>query len=610
MAAVPEGARAPLEGRSPLLPAYLKWVLAGSFGVAVAGCLFLALAKNHSLRQAPDEDELPPDLFPETRTAPGTLPTGVSATRSTLARNAREILRANCYRCHGDQGTAEGGLNYILDPNKLAARRKIVPGNAEGSRIYRRIKQGEMPPEEEKSRPSSADMVTLKQWIDAGAPTVDENVVRRKAFIPYQHVVNWIHSDLMALPHRDRRFARYFTLTHLSNAGLSDDELRTYQNALAKLLNSLSWRREIVRPRHVDPGGTILALDIRDYQWSDRVWTRVLSAYPYGILLDLAAARECYDLAGGQLSYVRADWFVAAASCPPLYHEVLQLPETEAKLEEQLHIDIAEDIRQERVARAGFNGSGVSRNNRLIERHDSPYGSYWRSYDFSDNVVQHNLFAHPLGPNLDANSFVCAGGEIIFTLPNGLNAFMLVNAKGRRLDKAPLTIVSDPRRPDRAVANGISCMTCHVRGLIPKSDQIRRHVERNAQAFEHTELQTIRALYPTDEKLVTLFTLDNRRYANAARQVGSQLGVTEPIAALVVQYERELDLIEASAELGLLPEDFSRRLSESATLTRLLGALQVRGGTVQRQVFTEAFPDLVRELGVGTCVSSVGTNSR
>ena len=57
----------------------------------------------------------------------------------------------------------------------------------------------------------------------------------------------------------------------------------------------------------------------------------------------------------GQLAYVRADWFIATASRPPLYHELLQLPETERELEQQLHMNLQADIVQERVIRAGFN---------------------------------------------------------------------------------------------------------------------------------------------------------------------------------------------------------------------------------------------------------------
>src|SRR5262249_58591148 len=120
-----------------------------------------------------------------------------------------------------------------------------------------------------------------------------------------------------------------------------------------------------------------------------------------------------------------------------------------------------EHIRQERVARAGFNGSGVSRNNRMIERHESAYGAYWKSYDFAGNAGRKNLFAHPLGPNSDDNSFQHDGGELIFNLPTRLPAYLLIDAKGNRIDKGPAEIVSDPKQGDRRVVNGISCMSGH-----------------------------------------------------------------------------------------------------------------------------------------------------
>jgi hypothetical protein len=224
-------------------------------------------------------------------------------------------------------------------------------------------------------------------------------------------MIEAIHSSLEGLLARDRRFARFLTLTHLANAGLKQDELQTYRVALAKLVNSLSWNKEIVPPSPVDAARPIYRIDIRDYQWTDKVWRRILGHYPYAIHWDHPTARACYDLAGGDLSFVRADWFVALASRPPLYHDLLQLPATERDLEQQLHIDLAENVRQERVARAGFNGSGVSRNNRLIERHASPYGAYWRSYDFADNKGPRNLFAFPLGPGGDGKGFVPDGGR-------------------------------------------------------------------------------------------------------------------------------------------------------------------------------------------------------
>ena len=79
------------------------------------------------------------------------------------------------------------------------------------------------------------------------------------------------------------------------------------------------------------------------------------------------------------------------------------------ELEKKLHVDVAENIRQERVVRAGFLKSGVSSNNRVIERHESPYGAYWKSYDFGPNKdtkdERKNIFKHPLGPGTDENQW-------------------------------------------------------------------------------------------------------------------------------------------------------------------------------------------------------------
>src|SRR4029077_3376393 len=80
----------------------------------------------------------------------------------------------------------------------------------------------------------------------------------------------------------------------------------------------------------------------------------------------------------------RADWFIATASRAPLYYDLLQTPQQVAELERQLPVEVLVNIQQERVARAGFNGSGISRNNRILERHDAVHGAYWKTYDFNE----------------------------------------------------------------------------------------------------------------------------------------------------------------------------------------------------------------------------------
>jgi tetratricopeptide (TPR) repeat protein len=528
-------------------------------------------------------------------------PRAAEPDRAGLSQKARQILQTYCYRCHGRDGKNEGGFNYVLDVAKLVSRRKVVPGRPAKSKLYRRLTSADdpMPPEDEKTRPGAADVALIKQWIEAGSPDAVPAVARRP-FVAAADVVAAIRDDLdRQVSERDRRFTRYFTLTHLYNTGLTEDELQSYRHGLSKLVNSLSWGSRVVVPRPIDAARTIFRIDLRDYQWNEKVWDAVLAVNPYGVAPDVDACRACTAVTRCRLPFVRGDWFVAAASRPPLYHEVLQLPGTEQELEKMLRVDLAEDIRQERVVRAGFNGSGVSRNNRLIERHESGSVVYWRSYDFAGNTGHRNLFAHPLGPGDGESAFHPDGGEIIFNLPSGLQGYMLVKGDGGRLNKGPTAIVSDPRRPDRAVENGLSCMSCHSRGLIDKADQVRDHVARNARAFAPEDVDSVRALYPPREKFQQLLQADMRRFQEAVARTGAPLSATEPVAALALRFEAELDLPLAAAEAGVRPEQFLQALDRSPRLAQELGSLRVDGGTVQRQVFVDSFGELVRVLRLG-----------
>jgi DNA-binding beta-propeller fold protein YncE len=531
-----------------------------------------------------------------------------------LASSAQAILRRACYRCHGEGGAVEGGLNYVLDRDRLVARRKIVPGEAEKSPLYRRLVKGTMPPAGEKPRPTNEEIAVLRRWIEAGAPSTRASAEAQ--LVSETQVLQWVLTDLDKRPRRARRFTRYFSLVPLANAGHGPDELKTYRNALAKLVNSLSWHPRIGIPQPIDPRGLVLRIDLRDYQLDANLWNRVLAEYPYGILHDSALARAVLVATATRMPVVRADWFVATASRPPLYYELLQIPGNLAELERQLRVDVGANIQQERVARAGFNGSGVSKNNRILERHDAMNGAYWRSYDFDavpQNLLERNIllpdrrniFAYPLGPGLGENGFQHAGGEVIFNLPNGLHAYVLVNANNQRIDKGPTAIVSDPKRPDRAVEAGISCMNCHARGIIPKDDQLREHVGKNRKAFSRADAELVNALYPPAKKMRQLMEDDAERFGRAVALTGNKAATSaEVVMTMTLRYEGEVDLPTLAAELGVRPAVLLPRLAASENLARNFGALKVAGATVARQVVVQAFGDLVRELKLGTVVDS------
>jgi WD40 repeat protein/mono/diheme cytochrome c family protein len=527
---------------------------------------------------------------------------------AALATKAQTILKTNCYRCHGQEGAVEGGMNYVLDRAKLTARGKVVPGKPDASPLFKRIAAGKMPPPGETPRPSAEDVALLRQWIEAGAPVVSS--VAPRTLLTEAAVYDLILADLDRLEKRSRRFMRYFSLAPLANAGAGPDELLTYRHALAKLLNSLSWHPRITLPKSIDPAGLVLRIDLRDYLWDANLWNRLLAEYPYGIFTDTAVARATVVATATRLPVVRLDWFVANASRPPLYYDLLQIPTNLAELERQLRVDAVVDVQQERVARAGFNGSGISRNNRVLERHDAVHGAYWRTFDFNavpQNLTERdlllpdrrNVFAYPLGPGAGDNTFQHAGGEVIFNLPNGLQGYLLVNADNQRIDKGPTAIVSDPKRPDRAVEAGISCIGCHVAGINPKDDQIRDHVARNPKAFSRADADLIRALYVPHEKMRALMAEDADRFRKAVEKTGNKVQAAEVVMAMTLRYEADVDLPTLAAEVGVRPEEFLAHLTRSEVLAKNLGALKVPGGTVARQVVVQAFGDVVRELRLG-----------
>ena len=90
-------------------------------------------------------------------------------------------------------------------------------------------------------------------------------------------------------------------------------------------------------PEAIDPNRTVLRIDLRQYQWNARVWDRLTSVYPY---YRKDSERAPAAATGAEVAAVRADWFVATASRPPLYHDFLQLPRTDRELERLLRVDV------------------------------------------------------------------------------------------------------------------------------------------------------------------------------------------------------------------------------------------------------------------------------
>jgi serine/threonine-protein kinase len=310
------------------------------------------------------------------------------------------------------------------------------------------------------------------------------------------------------------------------------------------------------------------------------------------------------------------------ATRPPLYHTLLQLPHHAGELERKLGVDVFANFARDELKRGGFARSGVSGQNRLVERHEGTYGAYWKSYDFKEGNDRANLPRFPLGPVFPRNphpdqAFHHDGGELIFALPNGLHGYLLVNGKDQRIDKGPPDVVSDALKTagTNEIFTGVSCMACHPHGMKPFSDEIRVGTTVQGDA-----LRKVRRLYPEAKAMQEFVQVDATKYLAALeRATGPFLKVgedkaknirdfPEAVGAVAQLYRlKNVDLAAAAYELDVAkPGDLKVMIAGNRRLRDLgVGALLLESGTIPRHEWermgaTSLFQRVARELEKGS----------
>ena len=521
-----------------------------------------------------------------------------------IARDAFAILERSCFICHGPTGSYKETL--LIEHNTLLQNGTVVPGNPNASELYKRLITTDLAKRMPQQQPplSAQAIDTIRNWILAGAPDWTATSTTNGNFISSSEVLTTIENHLMSLSSFDRTFARYFTMTHLSNAGESAGILQEYRKALFKLVNSLSWGVEVTNPKPIDPQGTIFYIDLRHYEWDvNDGWGQIEAIYPYHISFDAPTQTALRSQLGrlqtetnSTTPSIHVDWFIATASSPPLYHDLLSLPLTATQLETRLEVDVNRNISSApgvRVRRAGINDSGVSVNNRMLERHTSRYGAYWKSYDFAGSVGTQNIFTNPL-------NFTHDGGEVIFNLPNGLQAYYLVNATGFRLDAAPINIVSNPAASDPTVRNGISCLGCHTEGIKTFEDRVRAVIESTTNPT-YDKPQALR-LYVEKSVMDELLQRDMERYRVALDATGGEFDGIEPISRFHEAFQGPVSVAHGAAVVGLEAEAFLEQIQENVGLQNAGLLVLESNGSMKRDTWTSSFRDVIFALDFPTRV--------
>lgn len=634
-------------------------------------------AESHDHNLSIDEAAESPTFIP---TEPSPKSTSTQEIDKDLALKVAKILESNCGRCH--RNDSEGGIGYIDDLGELIARKKIVPGQPENSRVWLRINDplDPMPPTEDGSSVTEEDRDLIKRYIislsksfNGARLTQQETSVSEFAqtIVPIakSHIISSIHAYLKRLQPEDRFYQRFLVLDHLYNAAKNQSQqsyLNLVRAATSKTLNCLTWAPTIVVPHVIDDQKTILAFDLRDLEWDRRprtgrpnLWKLIAQDYPYALKYSNTdpangdtsrRAREIVLWTRDEVAWLRADWFVANATQPHHYNQLLydavfedvrkrepvetefadnkvrlEQPMTQSDLFRRLGVDVIDDLRRGRAHRAGFTRSGVSAQPRMIERHSAIYGAMWNSYDFKRGSEFMNLNARPLGPpsafpsnRFERIAFRHDGGEIIFGLPNGMHGYLLVDAVGKRIPFGPPDVVEDRAKTlgNGIIVNGLSCIACHKQGLV---ENFRDEIRFGIDGLDSTAKKIARRLFLDRSDLDPLINRDQIRYRQAAieamapfasaqevRQMVMGELLIEPVGTVAKRFLVDtLSTGDLAHELGVTELQLRDAIEKDHTLQELgLGAV-AKGGTLSRELWeagkgTSMYQRVAQAMRLGT----------
>lgn len=277
------------------------------------------------------------------------------------------------------------------------------------------------------------------------------------------------------------------------------------------------------------------------------------------------------------------------------YYSFLSLGKKEKDFQELVGVDVKAAKRVRKEMAASIARSGVTLNNRGIEWYASITGDYWRTQDFKTSTFKQNTLRLLAG---DAEPPGGDASEQYGTLPNGLYAFWLQNAEGERQDSAPDFIASDGMATgtDRRVSAGLSCIRCHVEGIRPLNDWIRRVYSGPVQlaSSDYETLKRLRRLYLSD--LDGQVKRSQRNYAEVLKKLNGLTPEANARAYAKVwdsYFETDLGVEEVAVELATTPEALTKALKAYASRGSadpiLTGLLANPPAVIRREHFEEVY---------------------
>ncbi len=456
------------------------------------------------------------------------------------------------------------------------------------------------------ARPAAANCATMQttdmqatdmQATDdpAGAPAGPPTSVASGCMeqqISFDELYRQVNADLLASAAANRPFLRYLSLNDRFVAGQCSGDLERERQALSKALNMLSIRNRVVAPTAIDPARTLYRIDLRDYDW-DRplsvngasfvdAWETIVNNNPYAVRFEGPEASAARLASNTTVPLMFADQLLAVAMVGNLYYALIDV-DVNATLGDfalnDLAIDVAQNLLDEEMIRAGTTNSRISTQDRMVERHAMGVraGALWQSFAVGGPANQ-SIFEDPFG-------FAQEETEAIFTLPNGLLGFIIADANGNLLEESDTLL--DTNRNNLQVTTAISCANCHAAGLIPVVDEVRDFVLANSGTLglNVDEVQQIQSIYVTPQEFARQIEADTQTfYRQALTSLNLPTTGEDPVSATFLRFSEDLTLVDAAGELGVLPATLQSQLDQLDP-----GLSVLANGVLDRAAFTALF---------------------
>jgi hypothetical protein len=432
--------------------------------------------------------------------------------------------------------------------------------------------------------------------MDAPAPPMPGQPQCPNPRVSFDTLFQLIAADLTAADIDDRRFFRYVSLTNRFTAGVCLADLTVDRQGLFKLLNMLSGEAAIALPEALNADQTLYRIDLRRFGWERAitvngtrhtdVWEAIASANDYAIPFVGDDADDANAASGSAVPLMFADHMLDVASIGNLYYAIIGVDTTQRLsnfIAEGLQIDLAQNLLDEETLRAGTTRSRITRVDVMVQRDQLGIreGVLWQSFEFAANQ---SIFENPL-------AFASAGRQVIFTLPNGMLAFLIADATDTLVEDSDILL--DTNQNNFRAITSVSCANCHAQGILPVVDEVRDVVLANATMFDQPTVAQVQAVFAAPADFARVAGADSQDYQRALQAAALPTTGGDPVSGVFLRFDQDMVLADAAGDLGVTPDELADNLN---LLDPVLAVLST--GSLDRDDFTQFYLDSLCKLSL------------